>query len=355
MTFGHDQLSMCINSGTQFFEDIVKFISKYNFEKNEQPIVDFESIDDIDDMMNKLNSIKNIGQIIFPYGVNCPINLKSDNFTKLKIINFSKLFNSDFELPDCVEEINFGDDFNKKIFNLPSGVKIIRFGKSFNSEFKLPNSVELIYFGENFNLPIDGLPENLINLEFNPLSHFNQPINNLPGKLNKIIMCNNFTQCLNNLPESLEFFEFYEGSKYNNSLDNFPNNLKKLTIGRNFTNSIDNLPDSINELTIYSTDIIMNKLPSSLKKLNITIRLFRKICSLNNYINELDIIYEYYSHTLEELNFLLLDIENLSYGKITIRNLSLDISSSPVVVNNKFKVKFIGIESTDKVFEIIKI
>ena len=99
ITFSHNQLNMRINSGTQFFEDIVKFMSKYNFEKNEQPIVYFESIDDVNDIMNKLNSIKNIGQIIFPNGIDSPINLKSDNFTKLKIINFSKLFNSDFELP----------------------------------------------------------------------------------------------------------------------------------------------------------------------------------------------------------------------------------------------------------------
>ena len=76
-------------------------------------------------------------------------------------------------IPDHVEHIHFGDNFNQRINKdvLPEGLKSIRFGSAFNRRIGknvLPKGLQSIQFGWNFNQPIekDVLPEGLQSIRF---------------------------------------------------------------------------------------------------------------------------------------------------------------------------------------------
>lgn len=287
---------------------------------------------DIEQIEEKLSFVENVEHIYFSMNFNKPINLKKLVWlSNLKKITWGEKFNSEFELPNCVEYIEFGKEYNKPLNNLPTQLEILLFhsDSNFNQPINnLPNGLKIIYLPSIFSQSLDYLPESLEIIEFYDYSNYNLEINNLPTNLKKISL----------------------GKKFSQTLDNLPINLKNLKIGKNFTHSIDNLPDSITELSICSKNIIVNKLPKSLKKLNISIELFTTICSLKNcYVDELFITHIPQLYSPKDLKDYFSGIENLSCGKIII-----EYQDCPDIITDKFYCKYIGNEKSRELYEIIK-
>lgn len=208
--------------------------------------------------------------------------------TKLKkiIIGFSNKSHfkniSSFNLetiPDYVEEIIFGDDFNQQLNYLPTNIKKITFGFNFRYDinYNLLDSIEYLEFGYNFNNIIYKYPSNLKVLKFG--RNFSNNLNNLPEGLIELEINERFNSTIKNLPKTLKIFKFNEFAEYSD--------LDKLE-----------LSDSIEILEFgrYQIHKTINKLPKSLKYIkycksnkNIT-----KLIEESNYNGKIE--YYYYSN-----------------------------------------------------------
>lgn len=175
--------------------------------------------------------------------LNIPINYKYlKNIVKLKKLkklkkifigqscSFDSSVTSSFDLksiPNSVEEIVFGDNFNQKLSHLPSKVKKITFGFNFNHLIDygdLPDSIEYLEFTCNFNQAIVKYPSNLKVLKFGE----NHPAMVSDGH-------ENFNYKFKNLPTTLEILKFSEYSRYSyfGELE-LPDSIKILQLGKNF-------------------------------------------------------------------------------------------------------------------------
>lgn len=156
-------------------------------------------------------------------------------FEKIKkFVGFIEEDEPEIGLPEGIEELNLGYDFNKPIDNLPSTITKIKFGKKFNQPIDhLPQNVKKIKFEfqSEFNHPIDNLPQNLEFLELS--TSFNYPIDKLPNSLKYLRIGRSFEQELNNLPESLE--KLILPNNYTKEITRFPKNLKKIVVSDNYS------------------------------------------------------------------------------------------------------------------------
>jgi len=105
--------------------------------------------------------------------------------------------------------IEFADEYNQPVDNLPINIKFLFFGIDFNQSLdNLPSGIEKIYFANNskFSQPVDFLPAGLKEIRFG--YNYNIPLDNLPVSLEKLLV---------------PYF-------YKHSMVNFPTNLKKILI-----------------------------------------------------------------------------------------------------------------------------
>lgn len=105
----------------------------------------------------------------------------------------------------------------------------LEFGNEFNQEVKnLPTKLTSIKFGNNFNKSVDYLPDSLIYLSFG--NNFNQEVNNLPSSIEYLELGQCFSQSLNNLPKNLKILKI-EYSYNFSSNPILPEKLERLSIG----------------------------------------------------------------------------------------------------------------------------
>jgi hypothetical protein len=136
------------------------------------------------------------------------IGFSNQNHTN-KISNFDLT-----QIPETVEELGFGDNFNQKLIDLPKNLKKLTFG--FNFKFyadNLPDSIEYLTFGYNFNNYVSKYPSGLKYLKFG--RNFSQCIDNLPEGLVGLFVNERFHQPINKLPSTLEILEFNKLAEYN--------------------------------------------------------------------------------------------------------------------------------------------
>ena len=122
----------------------------------------------------------------------------------------------------------------------------------------------------------DKIPENKHNvcLKNNVYLHNNikiiESIKDLPNHITHLKLCNH--KKIINLPNNLKCLEFDVHSPYNEPLTNLPNKLETLILGKDFNQELENLPDSLKTLkfSIWSIyDKLLNKLPKNLENLTI--------------------------------------------------------------------------------------
>lgn len=153
-------------------------------------------------------------------------------------------------IPESVIYIKFGERFNRKILegDLPKDLRYIEFGEEFDQVIILntfPRLVEIIKFGSKYNRRIrrNVLPENLKYLEFG--FYFNQDIvsGSLPYGLKSLILSESFDGNLNveNIPESVS--RIHVNNEYYTGIIDINLKLTELLLPRNY---VDNMPDIMN-------------------------------------------------------------------------------------------------------------
>jgi hypothetical protein len=163
---------------------------------------------------------------IFMSNVNIQYSNNSINLKKIIIGNINSdhwLFNhrlkqiSSFDLkllPDTIEVLEFGDEFNQEITYLPKNLKKIKFGPYFNRKILpeiLPNGIEELEFGYYYNQTIPKYPSNLKILKFG--RNFSCNLINLPDDLISLEIGEKFNTKLN-LPSKLEILKFNENCEF---------------------------------------------------------------------------------------------------------------------------------------------
>jgi len=235
-----------------------------------------------------------ISKLDFDYYFNQPIeNYIPKGVTSIKFGNFfnQQICTTDGKpsLPDGLIYLEFGCAFNRPICNdttffLPNSIQILKFGKNFNNFIPhFPRNLKEIHFGSSFNQPVDNLPLGVEKIFFG--SQFNQPVDNLPNSITHLNFGHNFNQPIDNLPRGGKRYDerkgvFVEtclihltlGDNFNQSVDNLPHGIKYVYFGKNFNQDINNLVDSIEEIYFcyfskYNREV--KKLPANLKKIKL--------------------------------------------------------------------------------------
>lgn len=211
-----------------------------------------------------------------------------NDFVETQVINnklvLDTFFNDEhFDVPSNVNEVVFGQFFNKK-FNLPPWVEKIVVGKNYQKQIIFSNpithltllnyteeqiivpnglkyfessklqdinlinnlsSLEILILGDFYENPLPKL-ENLISLKIG--SSFNHPIDGLFPKLEYCFLGMNFNQRLDNLPPSMKILSvgYRDGmrilSTFNQRLDFLPINLQKLYLNKAYDLDLNNIP-----------------------------------------------------------------------------------------------------------------
>lgn len=164
----------------------------------------------------------------------------------------------EFDLPDSILYIDFGEKFNKslKYFKFPKHLKKIKFGKNFSQTLDnvvLPNNLEVIEFGSNYTSSLfcvqfpKSLKEIILNNEYNSSLPFF-----LPKKIEKIMLGKYYDYSVNTfvVPKNLKYLRINGNLCNKVLLDNLPKNLKTLEIVYNLAFDMSNLPNSLEELII---------------------------------------------------------------------------------------------------------
>ena len=156
-------------------------------------------------------------------------------------------------IPKSVIYIKFGENFNRKIGigDFPENLRYIEFGEEFNQLIRpniFPRLVEIIKFGTQFNRSIfcNVLPKNLKYLEFGWYFNKDIVIGSLPQGLKSLILSYSFNGNLNikNIPKNLSRIHI-NNENYSGIIDKNLN-LTELLLPRNY---VDNMPH-INTMNI---------------------------------------------------------------------------------------------------------
>lgn len=209
------------------------------------------------------------------------LNNYNKKITKLpkNLVNFytGNAFNQSINnlvLPDSIEKLVLGSNFNRIIEKFPSNLRYLEFGRRFNKPLtNLPDGLKSLYLNGEFNYPLDNLPKSLRFLSLFGIynNRFNYSLDNLPEELEELYLSGPFNHPIDFLPSNLKMI--YINSDFNHQIDNLPIGLLKICFANNaiFNHSIDKLPDSIEEIRLpkdYSYPI--KKLPNNLKSLEIS-------------------------------------------------------------------------------------
>lgn len=224
-----------------------------------------------------------------------------EDYSKLNIKSEFDIIKHSLDIYHQIEEINFGNSFNKIPNILPRNIKKITFGFQFNQIIdNLPNTIEFIELGNFFNKSIDNLPSSLKKLKI--IGVFNQLIDFLPPNLEELIIDDRFDQPIDNLPTNLKILEL--GDSFNQSVDNLPSSLQRLKLGGEFNKSINNLPMNLNYLNISSNNLVgvfnqsLDNLPEKLDTLILPDELdYNFTYSFNNLPSNLRVLQLFEDHT----------------------------------------------------------
>ena len=154
---------------------------------------------------------QNITHLTFGWDFNQPV-IIPENVTHL---TFGSYYNQQVIIPENVTHLTFGYHFNQQV-NLPN-IKYIKLNS--NNIYlieNLPNSIEEIEFGYNFNLELHNLPNSIKKISFNYYSRYDKELNCLPEFVEylKLPLC--YDKKINKFPLNLKTIKCYEDCKYIN-------------------------------------------------------------------------------------------------------------------------------------------
>ena len=211
------------------------------------------------EILPQLNSLLNIVKIVFGNAFNCPL-YQTNLPNSLQYLQFGAEFNQLVDnLPSCLSSLHFGTSFNQTVLNLPSNLKILRFGTNFNQSVEnLPCGLKILFFGRNFSQSVDNLPESLVWIKFS--DRFNCTVNNLPRNLLYVEFGRQFNQSICSLPDSVKILIFPSGSKYQVFREKLPFQLGYLKLPRDYLRLINF--NNVNEFVPYHVPLTLKKIVS---------------------------------------------------------------------------------------------
>lgn len=177
----------------------------------------------------KFVSMNNLTHLGFGYCFNFPLEIEYlKNLTHLKL---SEKYNQAIKFPDNLIYLYIGYGFNIDI-NIPYSIKIIHTNSSNYSIIDyLPNTIEKIIIGVDFDVELNNLPNQIKKLQFEYTSDYSK----------KLV----------NLPDSIESIEIGYWTKFI-EITNIPKNLKKIKCAKNcIIDSIYNIFDVKYEIENY--------------------------------------------------------------------------------------------------------
>ncbi len=177
-------------------------------------------------------------------------------------------------IPNSVEEIEFGDNFNQNLDWLPSNIKKIKFGFNFSpGTIEFIDPIEHLEFGYRFNGIVLRYPTELKYLKFG--RNFNQNLNNLPEKLINLSINERYRLPINKLPSSLEILEFDYSAEYNGDIMCIPDSTHTIILGKYMVTNKINIPTNLKKITYSESNTYIT---DQLDKINFagTIGLIKK-------------------------------------------------------------------------------
>jgi hypothetical protein len=190
----------------------------------------------IDGIYRHSNEIDDTNIVLTEYydvrSVNNKMNEDTKNFIGMSI-NYKSLIISGLELTEWLD-LRTPDGYYDKIELLDCSnnyfTHIICSCSSEISKFIFePNPIEVIKFPPKFNEPIDNLPNTVKKIIFSRHnSKFNCKIDDLPTSLEFLETGYSFNQPINSLPQSVTYLVL--GKKFSQSLDNLPVRLKYICV-----------------------------------------------------------------------------------------------------------------------------
>jgi len=235
------------------------------------------------DLINKSKPTQLI--LISPFNSYFPDNLPEfitqiifgDKFTKKdSVFDFESIIYQDHIYLDDIAYSKFN---NKSIKNLPDSIQFILFPQdsTFNCELvKLPENLEFLSLGKQFTKSLDNLPKGLKYLIFQPVIFTNQ-LNKLPQSLEYFGIKTSDDSILAKLPIQTKYL-YLDLSRFvnivlgnNQVLDNLPTKLDTLILTCKYYSKLSNLPAQLTRLDITNLSDLetLKFLPNSLTELSV--------------------------------------------------------------------------------------
>jgi hypothetical protein len=148
-----------------------------------------------------------------------------------------------------IKTLTFGPLFNQPLQegDVPQGVETLTFGRDFNSSLlHMPDTVKTLKFGYRFNQPLDGISQGVETLTFG--TYFDESLLHMPHTVKTLMFGYNFKQSLEGISPVVETLEF--GYDFNQPLAHIPHTVKTLTFGSNFHQPLTYLPRTVTHLTV---------------------------------------------------------------------------------------------------------
>src|SRR3989338_6154296 len=170
-----------------------------------------DKLDDYIDIISKYN------ELIFSNYDDYNIIFKTNNkyYNEYRENYEPSQFNQQIKIPQNVTHLTFGGHFNQQVI-IPENITHLTFGHNFNQQIIIPNNKYLKINCNNIDI-IENLPNSVEEIEFG--EYFNLELQNLPNSIKKISFYydSKYDKELNCLPEFVEYLKLnmHYGRKIN--------------------------------------------------------------------------------------------------------------------------------------------
>lgn len=183
----YDDYELCFHTYNKYF---LKYKLNYRGSEFNCPLAD------------SLKNLTQLEEIVFGCDFNSSLGDSLENLYQLKILIFGRNFNQPItnllNNLTMLEKITFGLKFNQELI-IPPNVKILSLESNNKVIDYLPNGIEELYLGANFNLKLDDLPSSIKIISFGNKSNYKKKLNNLPKSLEKLILPPKYNNVIKNV------------------------------------------------------------------------------------------------------------------------------------------------------------
>ena len=163
-----------------------------------------------------LDKLIQLKQLTFGVSFNKPVgDGVFDKLSQLQQLTFGDRFNQTvdgiFDKLSQLQQLTFGHQFTQQL-DIPSNIKILKLNcNNVHIINNLPNGVEELVLGYNFNLDLNDLPNSIKIISFDPNSFYYKELNNLPKSLEKLYLPEKYDKEIKNINSNCQII--YQSNK----------------------------------------------------------------------------------------------------------------------------------------------